>query len=51
MSAFEAGLSYFRFNGRSYKAIASATLKIDDDGKGTIIPGPPRSLTNGPCGY
>jgi hypothetical protein len=40
MSAFETGLSYFRFNGRSYRAIASATLKIDDDGKGTIIPGP-----------
>jgi hypothetical protein len=40
MSAAEAGLTYFRFNGRSYKSIASATLKFDDDGKGTIIPAP-----------
>jgi hypothetical protein len=38
MSAFESGRSYFRFNGRSYKPIASATLKSDGDNKGTIIP-------------
>jgi hypothetical protein len=40
MSAFEAGLSYFRFNGHSYKSIASATLKSDGGGTGTIIPSP-----------
>jgi hypothetical protein len=45
MSAAEAGLAYFRFNGRSYKSIASATLEFDDEGKGTIIPGP-ASLTH-----
>lgn len=39
MGAAEAGLSYFRFNSSSYKPIASATLKLDDDGTGTIIPG------------
>jgi hypothetical protein len=40
MSAFEAGLSYFRFNGHFYKSIASATLKSDGGGNGTIIPNP-----------
>jgi hypothetical protein len=38
MSAFETALAYFRFNGRSYKSIASATLKSDGDNNGTIIP-------------
>jgi hypothetical protein len=40
MSAFEAGLSYFRFDGRFYKSIATATLKSDGGGNGTIIPTP-----------
>jgi hypothetical protein len=40
MSAFEAGLAYFRFDGHSYKSIANATLKSDGDNNGTIIPGP-----------
>jgi hypothetical protein len=33
MSAFETDLSYFRFNGRSYKSIGNATLN-----NGTIVP-------------
>lgn len=40
MSAFEAGLAYFRFDGHSYKSIANATLKSDGDNNGTIIPAP-----------
>jgi hypothetical protein len=40
MSAFEAGLTYFEFNGVSYKAVSSATLKSDDSGNGKIIPSP-----------
>jgi hypothetical protein len=44
MSAFESGLSYFRFNGQSYNSIGGAVLKYDEngeDGKGTIIPNAP----------
>jgi hypothetical protein len=40
MSAFEADLSYFRFDGKSYRRISSATFRADDDGTQKIIPGP-----------
>lgn len=40
LSAFEAGLSYFRFDGKSYRLISSATSREDDDGTPRIIPGP-----------
>jgi len=40
MSAFEADLSYFRFDGKSYRRISSATFREDDDGTQKIIPGP-----------
>jgi hypothetical protein len=40
MSAFEADLSYFRFDGKSYRRISSATFREDDDGTQRIIPGP-----------
>jgi hypothetical protein len=43
MSASEAGLTYFRFNGNSYRMISSATMEFDDDGTRTIIPGHPAS--------
>ena len=36
MSAFESELSYFRFNGRSYRRISSATELFDENGNGTI---------------
>ena len=38
MSAREADLSYFRFDGKLYRCIATATITWDDDGKGTITP-------------
>jgi len=40
MSAFEAGLSYFRFDGKSYRSISSATSRAAEDGTERIIPGP-----------
>jgi hypothetical protein len=40
MSAFEADLSYFRFDGKSYRNISSATFRDDEDGTERIIPGP-----------
>jgi hypothetical protein len=46
MSAFEANLAYFRFDGRFYKVIASATLKSEGDGIGTILPNPLASLSH-----
>lgn len=41
MSAFESNITYFRFNGHSYNRIASAILKSDGGGNGTIVPNPP----------
>jgi len=38
MSAFEADLSYFRFDGKSYRRISSATFRADGDGTQRIIP-------------
>ena len=38
MSAMETGLAYFRFDGKSYRRISSATLNSDDDGGSRIIP-------------
>jgi hypothetical protein len=38
MSAREAPLSYFRFDGKRYRRIGSATLKSDDDGNSKIVP-------------
>jgi hypothetical protein len=37
MSAFEAGLEYFRFDGKSYRPIGSASLLFDGE-SGKIIP-------------
>jgi hypothetical protein len=37
MSAAESDLSYFRFDGKMYRSVGSATV-IWDDGKGTIAP-------------
>lgn len=45
MSAFEADLTYFRFNGHSYNRIGSAVLKFDDNEKGTLIPNSPAPST------
>lgn len=38
MSAFEASLSYFRFDGKSYRRIGAATLRFDENGTSTLIP-------------
>ena len=38
MSAMELELAYFRFDGKSYHRISSATLFSDDDGSSRIIP-------------
>jgi len=39
MSASEYGLAYFRFDGKRYRSIGSATAKVDDDtDKTTITP-------------
>ena len=38
MSAMETGLSYFRFDGRSYRLIGGALLTADADGNAKIIP-------------
>ncbi len=36
MSAYEAGLTYFRFDGQSYRRIGSATLRTDEHGNSSI---------------
>ena len=38
LSAVEAGLVYFRFDGTQYRKLSQATLRRDDDGKETIVP-------------
>jgi hypothetical protein len=38
MSAFEAGLTYFRFDGELYQSVSSATFREDEDGTRRIIP-------------
>jgi len=38
MSADEFGLSYFRFDGKLYRQIGSATATVDDDNHTTITP-------------
>jgi hypothetical protein len=38
MSATEANLKYFRFDGKSYRSISTATLKTDDHGSSMIVP-------------
>jgi len=43
MSAFEAGLTYFRFDGKSYRRVSSATFREEDDGNQRIIPASPTS--------
>jgi hypothetical protein len=40
MSAFEANLSYFRFDGKSYRWIAAAKLETDDQENQKIVPTP-----------
>ena len=40
MSAFEAGLSYMRFDGKSYRSIGSATLESDGAENVKIVPLP-----------
>ena len=40
MSGAEAGLSYFRFDGRYYDRIDTAKLVTDDHGNQKIVPGP-----------
>lgn len=37
MGAFKTGLAYFQFDGKSYRAISTATL-LDDDGSSRIVP-------------
>jgi hypothetical protein len=37
-SGSEAGLSYFRFDGKSYRSIGTATLQSDDQGNEKIVP-------------
>ena len=39
ISAQEASLSYFRFDGKRYKLVSGATLRDDDLGHADIIPG------------
>jgi hypothetical protein len=41
MSAGEAGLSYFRFDGKSYHLISTASLLADDEGNQKIVPAKP----------
>jgi hypothetical protein len=38
LSAFEAALAYFRFDGTQYRKLSQATARRDDDGKATIVP-------------
>jgi hypothetical protein len=38
MSARDADLTYFRFDGRTYQLIATATIEFDDGGVGRISP-------------
>lgn len=40
MGAREAGLSYFRFDGKTYKPAGSASLKFGEDGAGKIVANP-----------
>jgi hypothetical protein len=40
MGAGEAGLSYFRFDGKSYHRIGTAELQADDQGNQKIVPSP-----------
>jgi hypothetical protein len=40
MSAMETGLSYFQFDGKSYRRISTATLTTDADGNAKIVPDP-----------
>jgi len=40
MSAREADLSYFRYDGKLYRCVGNATATWDDDGKQTVIPKP-----------
>jgi hypothetical protein len=40
MSAAEANLSYFRFDGKSYHSIGTATLQTDDQENQKIVPNP-----------
>jgi hypothetical protein len=40
MSAAEANLSYFRFDGKSYHNISSATLESDEEGGSKVVPHP-----------
>ena len=39
MSAFEASLSYFRFDGSKYRCIGNATSATDESGIAKIVPG------------
>ena len=38
LSASEAGLAYFRFDGTQYRKLSQATARWNDDGKQTIVP-------------
>jgi len=38
LSAFEAGLAYFRFDGTQYRKLSQDTARWDDDGHETITP-------------
>ena len=38
MSAREAGLSYFRFDGKTYKSVGGASLVFGENGAGKIVP-------------
>ena len=40
MSAREATLNYFRFDGRQYGRLGTASLLFDDDGNAKIVPAP-----------
>ena len=40
MSAMETGLSYMRFDGKSYRSVGAATLVADDEENEKIVPGP-----------
>jgi hypothetical protein len=41
MSAAEAGLSYFRFDGKKYRCIGNATSMADENGNAKIVPTKP----------
>jgi len=40
MSAREAGLSYFRFDGKTYRSVGGASMVFGEDGPGKIVPNP-----------